>query len=150
MAPNSSRPRFSGGCTPRRLRPRSSTPVSRGEGTGVFRLCLTGHAVGFVGASLPILVALDSGPWPGVLHLQHAILACLRGQRPPRHWVGVCTILQHRDGKLEDPFAVLWPALSEKEQQASRKRRAVGRRTRVSVCNASPTVAVVPIVQFTI
>lgn len=133
-------------------------------------------------------VALDSGPWRGVLHLQHAILACLRGQRPPQHWVGVCTaraftrliadlvevvtrrdrhgglvladllpnavrwdqrplrwrvapdfttaapadrlvilgalatILQHRDGTLDDPFAVLWPVLSGKEQQALAKR----------------------------
>jgi hypothetical protein len=31
----------------------------------------------------------------------------------------LATILQHRDGKrAEDPFAVLWPALCGKEQQA--------------------------------
>jgi hypothetical protein len=45
----------------------------------------------FCGSELPILVALDSVPWTRVLHLQHAILACLRRERPPRHWVGVST-----------------------------------------------------------
>jgi hypothetical protein len=45
----------------------------------------------FCGSQLPILVACEHGPWSSVLHLQHAILACLRGQRPPRHWAGACT-----------------------------------------------------------
>jgi hypothetical protein len=34
------------------------------------------------------------------------------------------TILQHRDGKLEDRLAVLWPAFSGKDQQALAKKAA--------------------------